>query len=49
MRRLNEDAEATRAVTGHTAHVIDDCMFVFFGYSVYYGYQNLVQKYNISE
>lgn len=36
-------------VTGHTAHIIRGVMYVLFGYSPIYGYQNRIQEYNIGK
>lgn len=35
-------------VAGHTAHIIRGVMYVLFGYSPIYGYQNRIQEYNIA-
>ncbi|XP_030841397.1 attractin-like protein 1 isoform X3 [Strongylocentrotus purpuratus] len=40
--------DGPHALEGHSAHVIDDVMVVFFGYSPIYSYINLVQEYNIT-
>ncbi|XP_033102820.1 attractin-like isoform X2 [Anneissia japonica] len=36
------------AVEGHTAHVVDNRMLVFFGFNPSYGYTNLVQEYDFT-
>lgn len=36
-------------VAGHTAHIIRGVMYVLFGYSPIYGYQNRIQEYNIGK
>ncbi|XP_071947686.1 attractin-like isoform X2 [Antedon mediterranea] len=36
------------AVEGHTAHVVDDKMLVFFGFNPSYGYTNIVQEYDFT-
>lgn len=35
------------AVVGHTAHVVGNIMYVFFGHSPKYGYVNYVQECNL--
>ncbi|XP_055955305.1 attractin-like protein 1 [Patella vulgata] len=35
-------------VSGHTAHIVDGIMYVFFGYSPKYGYMRIVQEYDIA-
>ncbi|ESO82825.1 hypothetical protein LOTGIDRAFT_108840, partial [Lottia gigantea] len=35
-------------ISGHTAHIFDGTMFVFFGYSPKYSYLNIVQEYDIA-
>ena len=37
------------AVVGHTAHVIEGTMYVFFGHSPEYGYMNTVQLFQIGK
>ena len=37
------------ATSGHTAHVIDNTMYVIFGHSTVYGYLNTVQECNMGE
>ena len=37
------------AVAGHTAHMIVDEMFIFYGYNPIYGLDYRIQKYKISE
>lgn len=38
-----------RAVSGHTAHVIDSIMYVIFGHSPVYGYMSTVQECDLSK
>nr|XP_022341694.1 attractin-like protein 1 isoform X2 [Crassostrea virginica] len=35
-------------VAGHTAHIVRGVMYVLFGYSPIYGYQNRIQEYNLA-
>ncbi|XP_056005895.1 attractin-like protein 1 isoform X1 [Ostrea edulis] len=35
-------------VAGHSAHVVKGVMYILFGYSPLYGYQNRIQEYNIA-
>uniref|UniRef100_A0AC34RET9 Laminin EGF-like domain-containing protein n=1 Tax=Panagrolaimus sp. JU765 TaxID=591449 RepID=A0AC34RET9_9BILA len=47
LRSHNESPETIpKAVAGHTAHVINDKMYVFFGYNPTEGYVHRVQIYN---
>ncbi|KAL5020999.1 hypothetical protein ScPMuIL_000154 [Solemya velum] len=39
-------SNASIRVAGHTAHVVDDVMYVFFGHNPKYGYMNIVQEYH---
>ncbi|XP_067935184.1 attractin-like [Watersipora subatra] len=41
-------ADGLLAVTGHTAHVIDDSLYVFFGQNDAYSFSPFVHTYNIS-
>lgn len=36
-------------VAGHTAHIVRGVMYVLFGYSPIYGYQNRIQEYNLGK
>lgn len=36
-------------VAGHSAHVVKGVMYILFGYSPLYGYQNRIQEYNIGK
>ena len=36
-------------VVGHTAHIIANLMYVFFGHNPTFGYLNNIQIYNMSE
>ncbi|XP_025093871.1 attractin-like isoform X2 [Pomacea canaliculata] len=42
----NQTSVSGFPVSGHTAHVYNDTMLVFFGYSPLFGYVNRVQQYN---
>lgn len=42
-------SNASIRVAGHTAHVVDDVMYVFFGHNPKYGYMNIVQEYHFCE
>lgn len=45
----NQTSVSGFPVSGHTAHVYNDTMLVFFGYSPLFGYVNRVQQYNFGE
>uniref|UniRef100_A0AC35GR58 Attractin n=1 Tax=Panagrolaimus sp. PS1159 TaxID=55785 RepID=A0AC35GR58_9BILA len=42
----DEPSSLPRAVAGHTAHVLNDKMYVFFGYNPYEGFYHQVQIYD---
>ena len=42
-----QPGDVARAVVGHTAHVVDNIMYIFFGHSSIYGYVNSVQECNL--
>ena len=42
----DDDTPAPLVATGHSAHRVDDSMFVMFGHHPVYGYLNTVQRYD---
>ncbi|XP_061186273.1 attractin-like protein 1 isoform X2 [Saccostrea echinata] len=48
VQRYNSTVPIPMGVAGHTAHIVKGVMYVLFGYSPIYGYQNRIQEYNIA-
>lgn len=47
-KTTDEEFSLPLAVVGHSAVIVDDCMYIFLGYNPLYGYINMVQKYNLT-
>ncbi|PIK52415.1 hypothetical protein BSL78_10727 [Apostichopus japonicus] len=45
---VQKDSSGSKSMEGHTAHMVNGSMLVFFGYNPTYGYVGWVQQYNIS-
>ncbi|XP_062573722.1 attractin-like protein 1, partial [Saccostrea cucullata] len=48
VQHYNSTVPIPMGVAGHTAHIVRGVMYVLFGYSPIYGYQNRIQEYNIA-
>lgn len=44
---VQKDSSGSKSMEGHTAHMVNGSMLVFFGYNPTYGYVGWVQQYNI--